>query len=90
MANTSVHGFVSGKVQGVWFRGFTQQHALVAGVNGWAKNLSDGRVEFLLCGEQEDVEDVLEAIKKGPPASSVTELEVNTVEWQPIEGFTTS
>jgi len=55
MAKICVHSFVSGKVQGVWFRQSTKEQALKQDVTGWAKNLSDGRVEVLLCGDVDAV-----------------------------------
>ena len=51
-----LRGHVSGRVQGVWFRAFVQRHARELGVEGWARNRADGRVEVLLCGRREQVE----------------------------------
>jgi acylphosphatase len=76
----SVKGFVSGRVQGVGFRYFVHHHADTQQLSGYAKNLTDGRVEFLLQGNQAAVELVLEQIHRGPSYSSVTDVEVEEVE----------
>ena len=54
-----VHVIVSGRVQGVWFRGGTVQAARDAGVSGWVRNLPDRRVEAVLQGQPAAVEKVL-------------------------------
>jgi acylphosphatase len=73
---TRAHVFVSGRVQGVFFRAFTQARANENGVQGWVKNLKDGRVEAVLEGEKGAVERVIEALKLGPPHSEVKRLGV--------------
>lgn len=91
MAETcTVHGYVSGKVQGVWFRAFTKGQAQENQVAGWAKNLDDGRVEFKLSGAISDVEAVVTAMKKGPPLSSVKDIDYMTVDYEPLSGFVIS
>lgn len=84
-----VHAYVSGRVQGVWFRAFTREHALANEVNGWAKNLPDGRVEVMLSGTGSAIEDVLAALQQGPPLAKVTGIERETLPWQSLSGFTT-
>ena len=71
MTTICMHGFVSGRVQGVWYRGFVKNQALAHRLTGWAKNLDDGRVEILLCGEQAAVEAVVESLSTGSPMSRV-------------------
>jgi acylphosphatase len=68
----SVRGYVAGRVQGVGFRYFVKRHADELAVNGYAKNLPDGRVEFLLQGEKLAVLSVVESIRSGPSWSRVT------------------
>jgi acylphosphatase len=68
--------FVSGKVQGVFFRANTKKAACSLNVTGWVRNLPDGRVEAIFEGRQEDVENMLEWIRKGPPLSHVRHLEI--------------
>ena len=84
-----VHGHVSGRVQGVWFRAFVQRHAQQHGVSGWAKNTADGRVEVLLCGQQAAVEAVVAQLHIGPPLARVEHVSVaETGDCQP-QGFIT-
>ena len=75
------HIYVSGRVQGVWFRAFVRDQAKKAGVQGWAKNLPDGRVEALLCGNQDSVLKVEAALHQGPRLARVDKL---TSEDQPL------
>ena len=72
----SVQGLVTGRVQGVGFRYFVMRHAQAAGVTGFARNLPDGRVEFLLQGEPAAVETVLTQIHQGPSYSRVDAVEL--------------
>lgn len=81
--------FVSGRVQGVWFRGATAERAASLGVRGWARNLADGRVEVLAVGAEDAVAALLEWLHRGPPAAHVAGVLVETVEPVPeIPGFT--
>lgn len=73
----TLKGKVSGRVQGVGFRYFVRQQAQTYGVSGYANNLRDGSVEFLLQGEVSKVQSVLDQIHKGPPASSVDDVDVS-------------
>ena len=68
--------FVSGKVQGVFFRYSTQERANALGVKGWVRNRYDGRVEALLEGDEEAVNKLIEWMKVGPPGAKVTGIEV--------------
>jgi acylphosphatase len=70
------HIFVSGRVQGVFFRVNTVQEAEKLGILGWVKNLEDGRVEAVLEGDSEKVKGMVEWLKKGPPAAKVEHLDV--------------
>ncbi|HEX7628376.1 MAG TPA: acylphosphatase [Candidatus Methanoperedens sp.] len=74
--NTRVHVFVSGKVQGVFFRSSTKEKAQVLGLKGWVRNLADGRVEAVFEGEEEAIEKMLEWCKSGPEYAKVTGIEV--------------
>ena len=82
-----VHVLVSGKVQRVGFRLFTLRRAVRLKLTGWVKNLRDGRVEVLVEGPAEKVEELLAAIRQGPPQARVDELKVAE---EPFRGeFTT-
>ena len=71
-----VHVFVSGRVQGVGFRAFTAEEATKRGLTGWVKNLADGRVEAVVEGPANKVAELLELLKRGPPAAQVGKLDV--------------
>ncbi len=83
MAKTGVHIFVSGRVQGVFFRQNTKQQAQSRGVKGWVKNLDDGRVEAVFEGEESAVKALVEFCRKGPRGAVVTDVQV---EWTPFKG----
>ncbi len=70
------HVYVSGKVQGVFFRAETADLARRLGIVGWVRNLPDGRIEALLEGEKEHVEKVVEFCRRGPSGAYVQELDV--------------
>jgi acylphosphatase len=72
-----MRAFVSGTVQGVFFRAHTKQWALHLGLTGWAKNLTDGRVEVIAEGPQTKLKELLEKIKQGPPGSTVDNVDVD-------------
>lgn len=74
--NARVHVFVSGKVQGVFFRSSTKDKADELGLSGWVKNLQDGRVEAVFEGEEGKVEKMVEWCRKGPEYAKVTTVEV--------------
>lgn len=67
---------VSGRVQGVFYRGATAQRAHELGVRGYARNLPDGRVEVLACGEDEAVRTFVSWLWTGSSASKVSAIEV--------------
>ncbi len=71
-----VHVFISGKVQGVFYRAYTQDEAKKLGVNGWVRNLPDGRVEAVFEGVDEAVDEMVKWCYKGSPASKVEKVEV--------------
>jgi acylphosphatase len=77
-----VHVFVSGRVQGVFFRENTKNKAKAFGIRGFVRNLPDGRVEAVLEGEKEKIQELLERIKKGPLFSRVDGVEVKSEEYK--------
>ncbi|CAK0746712.1 Acylphosphatase [Gammaproteobacteria bacterium] len=62
---------VAGLVQGVWFRGSTQTQARALGITGYARNLTDGRVEVLACGDPKSLETLRAWLRKGPSSAQV-------------------
>ncbi len=69
---------VSGRVQGVFFRASARQEAQRLGLTGWARNLPDGRVEVLACGEREPLDQFRQWLRAGPPDATVDEVEEET------------
>ena len=79
---TRAHVFVSGSVQGVFFRQKTRQQARSLGVNGWVRNLDDGRVEAIFEGEESAVKALVEFCSQGPKGALVTNV---SVDWEPFK-----
>lgn len=82
-----IHCYVSGRVQGVWFRVATQETAVDLGLTGWACNLSDGRVEVMACGERKELLQLYEWLKQGPELAKVEEVTYEEMPWQSFERF---
>lgn len=70
------HLYISGEVQGVFFRGATRERARELGLAGWVKNLPDGRVEAIFEGSPEDVRQMVQWCEKGPSHASVRDVQV--------------
>jgi acylphosphatase len=85
---------VAGRVQGVFYRASTRERARALGVTGYARNLADGRVEVLACGEVAAVHALCEWLWQGSPSSHVTSVQVEELQaGAPAvrpEGFQTS
>lgn len=71
-----VRARIRGRVQGVWYRGWTVKEAARQGLNGWVRNRADGSVEAVFAGPAERVEAMLAACRKGPPLAGVTGIAV--------------
>jgi acylphosphatase len=67
---------ISGRVQGVGFRFFTEAVASREGLHGWVQNLPDGRVEASVEGEAESVERFERSISHGPPGAKVSDVDI--------------
>jgi acylphosphatase len=80
---------VSGRVQGVWFRASTQEQARRLALTGYARNLPDGRVEVLACGDKAALEELKSWLWQGPPAARVDSVECSEVDETPPAGFST-
>ncbi len=63
-----------GRVQGVFFRAYTEEFAKELGIKGWVKNLPDGNVEALLQGEEEKIEELIRKLKEEHPYAKVKEV----------------
>jgi len=82
-----VHLFVSGRVQGVFFRACTQREAQSLGLVGWVRNLPDGRVEIVAQGDAEAVRALVEWSHLGPVRAEVASVDINWEETHLIDGF---
>lgn len=66
---------IEGRVQGVWFRESTRREAEPLGITGYARNLPDGTVEVLACGEPERLDRLARWLQQGPPMARVSRVE---------------
>lgn len=71
----TIHIHITGRVQGVGFRHFTRKNAQSLNLKGWVMNLPDGRVEALISGEKENVQQLLNRLQDGPPAAYVQKID---------------
>ncbi len=78
-----VHLYVSGRVQGVFFRAHTRDLARRLGLTGFVRNLPDGRVEIVAEGEEEKLQKLIAFARQGPPLAHVTGVEE---QWEPARG----
>ena len=75
MAQKQAHIRIIGKVQGVYYRLWTQETAKELGLTGWVRNVKDGNVEAVFCGEENAVTAMLAACIEGPAAAKVENIE---------------
>ena len=87
MTRIRAHVFVSGTVQGVFYRANTRDVANEHGVSGWVRNLDDGRVEAVFEGDEGSVEAVIEWCHAGSPQAHVENVAVAYEDPNGIEGF---
>jgi acylphosphatase len=71
------HVFITGNVQGVFFRSNTRSQAVMRGVDGWVRNLPDGRVEAVMEGEKDDIENLIESYRESPSGARVDDVEIS-------------
>ena len=76
MENQRAHLFIDGRVQGVFYRGFTKELAQRLGLCGWVRNLGDGRVEAVFDGPKKRIDKAIKECHTGPPGSRVTDIDV--------------
>ncbi len=81
------HVYVSGTVQGVYFRATTRDEARKRDVDGWVRNLPDGRVEAVFEGSPADVAEMIEFCHEGSQAARVENVDVTDEEPQGEDGF---
>lgn len=83
----SVRLYITGTVQGVFFRAFIKENAEKHDVKGFTRNLEDGRVEVFLEGDADAVNKMVEVCKKGPRHAQIRNVEVKTERFQDLKGF---
>jgi acylphosphatase len=84
----AVRFLVAGKVQGVWFRASAREQAVALGLQGYARNLPDGRVEVVVAGEPSALGALEDWLQRGPPLARVTELQREALASAPeFDGF---
>jgi acylphosphatase len=81
------HALVSGRVQGVAYRQHTDEQALRLDLDGWVRNLDDGRVEVLFEGEAEAVQALATWLEQGPSAAEVADVTLSEMPLQGLAGF---
>jgi acylphosphatase len=81
------HVFVSGRVQGVFYRANTRDTARDLNVDGWVQNLDDGRVEAVFEGPENRIEELIDWCHEGSPSARVEAVEVEYENPQGEDGF---
>ncbi len=84
---TRAHVYVSGTVQGVYYRANTRDAATERDVDGWVQNLADGRVEAVFEGPEDAVEEMVEWCHTGSPAADVSDVAVEYDDPEGEDGF---
>lgn len=80
--------FYEGRVQGVGFRYATKREAMGFDVCGWVQNLSDGRVEMQVMGDDDEVDEFLEAVREGQLRGNIQGEEIHDIdELEGVVGF---
>ena len=82
-----VHVFISGAVQGIFFRSFIQRKALMLDINGWVRNTEDDKVECVFEANQGRIQSMLEYCRKGPDGAKVENISVKEEEVKGEKGF---
>lgn len=83
----SVRVYIEGTVQGIFFRSFVKENAERYNIRGFIRNLEDGRVEAFFEGNQEDVDKLVEIVKKGPKHSMIRSVETKEEKFQDFKSF---
>jgi acylphosphatase len=84
---TAVHLLIEGRVQGVGFRYWVGDRADRLGLDGWVRNLPDGRVEAVFAGPDDAVREMLAACRRGPRFAKVTAVEAEPCTAPASPGF---
>jgi acylphosphatase len=87
MVRTRAHVYVTGRVQGVYYRASTRERAREVGVDGWVRNLADGRVEAVFEGSAEAVGSMVEWCHEGSARARVDDVDVEYEDPEGLDGF---
>lgn len=82
------HCLITGKVQGVFYRQTAQEKAKALGLTGWVRNLPNGSVECLICGDEDAVQSLCDWLWLGSDAASVTDVKVSEHDLEAYQDFT--
>ncbi len=83
----SLRIYISGTVQGVFFRSFIKENAEKLNLKGFVRNLEDGRVEIFIEGNLDEVQKMLELCKQGPKHAQIKNLEIKEESFQGFKTF---
>ena len=83
----SVRLYITGTVQGIFFRAFVKENAERNNIKGFVRNLEDGRVEIFLEGDSDSVNKMIELCKKGPKHSQIKDVEIKLEKFQDFKTF---
>jgi acylphosphatase len=81
------HLVIHGRVQGVWYRGWSVEAARALGLAGWVRNRRDGTVEMVVAGPEKAVETMIARCRRGPPAARVDRIDVEDSDEAPAGDF---
>lgn len=87
MKSETLQLLIYGRVQGVGYRASLQREAVARHINGWVRNLGDGRVEALVSGTPFAIESLLDWARQGPPDALVSQIDCTPVNSPPPPGF---
>jgi len=77
-----IHLFITGQVQGVFFRSQAKQKARSLGITGWIKNLPNGQIEAVAQGDQNKIKQFIDWCEQGPQLAQVEKVEIKTEQYQ--------
>jgi len=83
----SIRLYISGTVQGIFFRGFIKENAEKLNIKGFVRNLEDGRVEVFLEGNPDEVRKMITLCKKGPRHTEIKNVEIKEERFQDLKQF---
>ena len=84
---STIKVLITGRVQGVWYRGWTVENARELDLDGWVQNRRDGTVQAVFSGPVDKVEEMLRRCKEGPPLADVTGVDSQPHEFEVQPGF---